>query len=85
MFHKLQEAYEFLMDPAKRAKFNLHMENNAKQEVRRQQMDSALRKRRDDLERREKEAENEAQSFARKNLNRKGLQISFIEAFSRSF
>ena len=74
LFHQLQEAYDFMMDPAKRAKFNMHMENNAKQEVRRQQMDSVLRKKREDLEKREKQAEDPVQTLARKMAARKGWE-----------
>ena len=78
-FHQLQEAYEFIMDPAKRAKFNMHMENNAKQAVRREQMDSVLRKKREDLEKREKQAEDPAQTLARKMATRKGAYITYVK------
>jgi len=71
-FHKLQEAYDFIMEPANRAKFNMHLENAQKQEMRKQAMDSVLRKKRDDLARREKESVDSGMMAERKKASRKG-------------
>ena len=52
-------------------KFDMHLENRQKVEVRRAAMDDALRKRRDDLERREKEAQSGEMASEAKKISRK--------------
>jgi len=70
-FDELQQIYDWIMEPQNRAKFDMHLENRQKVEVRRKAMDSALQKRRDDLERREKEAQSGEMASEAKKLSRK--------------
>ena len=51
--------------------FDMHLENRHKVEERRAAMDDALRKKRDDLERREKEAQSGEMASEAKKLSRK--------------
>ena len=50
----------------------MHLENAQKQEMRKQAMDSVLRKKRDDLARREKESVDSGMMAERKKALRKG-------------
>jgi len=52
----------------------MHVDHHQKQEERKKQMDQHLRNKRDILEQREKDAENQSQTLARKMLNRKGMR-----------
>jgi len=54
----------------------MHLENAQKQEMRKQAMDSVLRKKRDDLARREKESVDSGMMAERKKASRKGLNLS---------
>ena len=76
MFHQIQEAHEWLLDPAKRAKYNIHRDNQQRQNVRRDALDKVIRGRRDDLDRKESEAAQERDKFNNKMANRKGKPSS---------
>ena len=79
LFHQLQEAHEFLLNPALRAKYNIHLDHFQKREEQKKHLDQARRSKIDLLEKREKEAFNQSQTLARKMINRKG--IFFIRNF----
>ena len=70
---------------ANRAKFNMHLENAQKQEMRRAAMDSVKRKKRDDLDKREAEAANSAAAAEKKKQTRKGSSPLRLEVQANSF
>ena len=64
----------------------MHLENAQKQEMRKQAMDSVLRKKRDDLARREKESVDSGMMAERKKASRKGSNdINRLEMASKIF
>ena len=82
MFYQLQEAYECLIDPAKRAKYNIHRDNQQRQKVRIDALYKVLRARRDasrdDLDRKKLEAAQKRDKLNNKMANRKGKPSSSV-------
>ena len=63
----------------------MHLENAQKQEMRKQAMDSVLRKKRDDLARREKESVDSGMMAERKKTSRKGSYITVLIIICKIF
>ncbi|CBY08644.1 unnamed protein product [Oikopleura dioica] len=67
VFHKLKEAYDFLKEPQNRAKLDMHLDNWRKQQERTEAMDSVLREKRSDMDKREAAAEDRERNYRKIN------------------
>jgi len=70
VFHKLKEAFDFLKEPQNRAKLDMHLDNWRKQQERTEAMDSVLREKRSEMDKREAAAEERERNYRKKTLNR---------------